>query len=98
MVAIPEKDVPFLFCKGEELYKHVDLNISDDELYSNGIGDRIDIQKTDKIDLLTKKIDFNELDLCANFNLHYCDEPFIIKLDHCSGYVVRVFVRKEISF
>ena len=37
MVAIPEKDVPFLFCKGEELYKYFDLDINDDELYSNGI-------------------------------------------------------------
>ena len=98
MAAIPEKDVPFLFCKGEELYKYVDLNISDDELCSNGIGDRIDIQKSNEIDLLTKKIDFNELDLCPNFNLHYCDKPFIIKLDHFSGYVVKDVCQKRDQF
>ena len=44
MSAIPE-DVRFLFCKGESSYKYVDLDIKDDELYSNGIGDRIPIQK-----------------------------------------------------
>ena len=43
MAAIPEKDVPFLFCKGDELYKFVDLGINDDELYPNGIRDRINI-------------------------------------------------------
>ena len=98
MAAIPEKDVHFIFCKGEELYKYVDLDINDDELYSNGIGDKINIQKTDAIDLLTKKIDFNELDLCVNFNLHYCDEPFIIKLDYFSGYVVKVICQKKDQF
>ena len=36
------------------------------------------------IDLLIEKIDSNELDLYASFNLHYCDEPFILKLDHLS--------------
>ena len=40
MSAIPE-DVRFLFCKGESSYKYVDLDIKDDELYSNGIGYRI---------------------------------------------------------
>ena len=98
MAAIPEKDIPFLFCEGEELYKYVDLDINDDELYSNGNGDRINIQKTGAIDLLTKKIDFNELDLSANFNLHYCDKPFIIKLDHFSGYVVKCICQKRDQF
>ena len=98
MAAIPEKDVPFLFCKGEELYENVDLDINDDELYSNEIGDRINIQKTDAIDLLTKKIDFNELDLCVNFNLHYCDEPIFIKLDYFSGYLVKLICQKKDQF
>ena len=40
MSAIPEKDVPFLFFKGEESYKYVDLGINDDELNSNRIGDK----------------------------------------------------------
>ena len=39
------RDVRVLFCKGESSYKYVDLDIKDDELYSNGIGDRITIQK-----------------------------------------------------
>ena len=49
MAAIPEKDVSLLFCKGEELYKYVDLDINDDKLYSKGIGDRINIQQTQLI-------------------------------------------------
>ena len=88
----------FLFCKREESYKYVDLDINDDKLYSNGISGRINIQKTDAIDLLTKKIDFNELDLCVNFNLHYCGEPFIVKLHHFSGYVVKGICQKRDQF
>ena len=98
MPAIPEKDLPFLFCKGEESYKYVDLDINDDGLYSNGISDRINIQKTDAIDLLTKKIDFNEVDFCANFNFYYCGEPFTVKLDHFSGYVVKDIYQKRYHF
>ena len=94
----PEKHVPFLFCKGEESYKYVDLDINDDGLYSNGISDRINIQKTDAIDLLTKKIDFNEIDFCANFNFYYCDEPFTVKLDNFSGYVVKDICQKRYHF
>ena len=41
------------------------------------------------IDLLTEKIDLNRLDLCANFNLYYCEEPFIVKLDHFSSYIIK---------
>ena len=44
----------------------------------------------DAIDLLTEKTDFNELDLCLNFNLYYCNQPFIVKLDHFLGYTVRM--------
>ena len=64
------EDVPFLFCKRESSYKYIDLDIDDEELYSNGIDNRISIQKIDAIDVLTEKKDFNELDLCPNFNLH----------------------------
>ena len=88
------EDVPFLFCKGESSYKYVDRDINDEELYSNGIADRISIPKIDAIDLLTEKVDFNEIDLCPNFNLHYCDKPFIIKLDHFSGYIVKGICQK----
>ena len=98
MATIPEKDVPFLFCKGEKLDKYVDLDINDDKLYSNGIRDRINIQKTNATDLLTKKIDFNELGLCANFNLHYSGKPFITKLDHFSGYIVKGICQKRDQF
>ena len=38
------------------------------------------------------------LDLCANFNLHYCDEPFFLKLDHCSGYIVKGICQKRCQF
>ena len=63
------EDVPFLFCKREISYKYIDLDIDDEELYSNGI-DSSSIQKIDAIDVLTEKKDFNELDLCPNFKLH----------------------------
>ena len=94
----PEKHVPFLFCKGEESYKYVDLDINDDELYSNGVRDRINIQKTDAIDLLKKKVNFNVLDLCANFSLYYGGEPFIVNLDHFLGYVVKGNCQKRDQF
>ena len=29
------EDVPFLFSKGESSYKYVDLDVNDEELYSN---------------------------------------------------------------
>ena len=94
MSAIAE-DVPFLLCKGESSYKYIDLDINDEELYSNRIGDRIRIQKIDAIDLLTEKIDFNKLGLCANFNLHYCDKPFIVKLDHFPGFIMEGICQKK---
>ena len=97
MSAIPE-DVRFLFCKVESSYKQVDIDINDEELYSNGIGDRISIQKLDAIDLLTEKIDLNGLDLCANFNLYYCEEPFIVKLDHFSSYIIKGICQKRDQF
>ena len=74
MSAIAE-DVPFLFCNEGSSYKYVDRDINDEELYSNGITDRTSIPKINAIDLLTEKVDFNEIDLCPNFNLHYCEKP-----------------------
>ena len=88
----------FLFCKGGSSYKYVHPDINDEELYSNGIADRISIQKIDAIDFLTEKIDFNEIDLCPNFNLHYCGKPFIIKLDHFLGYIVKGICQKRDQF
>ena len=49
----------------------------------------------DAIDLLTEKTDFNELDLCLNFNLYYCNQPFIVKLDHFLGYAVKDICQKR---
>ena len=34
----------------------------------------------------------------ANFSLHYCDKPFIIKLDHFSSYVVKSICLKKDQF
>ena len=47
---------------------------------------------------MAEKIDFNKLDLCAKFNLHYCDKPFIVKLDHFSGYIVKGICQKRDQF
>lgn len=46
MSAISERAIKFLFCRGNESHKYVDLNISKDELYSNGISDKVNIKKT----------------------------------------------------
>ena len=43
------EDVLFLFCKGGSSYKYVDRDINDEELYSNGIADRISIPKIDEL-------------------------------------------------
>ena len=47
---------------------------------------------------MTEKIDFNELDLWAKFNLYYCDERFIVKLDHFLGYIVKGICQKRDQF
>ena len=36
--------------------------------------------------------------MCANFKLHYCEEPFIVKLDHFSGYIVKGICQKRDQF
>ena len=79
MSAISERAIKFLFCRGNESHKYVDLNIRKDELYSNGISDKVNIEKTEAVDLLTGKFNFDGLVLCENFNLHYYHEPFLVK-------------------
>ena len=49
---------------------------------------KIDIEKNEAIDLLTEKIDFDSLELCDNYNLHYNNRLFLVKIDHFSGYRV----------
>ena len=36
--------------------------------------------------------------MCANFNLRYCVQLFIIKLEHFSGYVVKDICQKRDQF
>ena len=36
--------------------------------------------------------------MCANFSLHYCDEPFIVKLDNFSGFAVKGICQKRDKF
>ena len=74
------------------------MNISKNELYSNGISDEVNIEKTEAVDLLTGKFDFDRLVLCENFNLHYCDEPFLVKLDHFCASIVKGTCQKRNQF
>ena len=59
----------FLFSKDN--YKYFDLEINEENLFSRGISKIIDIEKNEAIDLLTKKINVDSLELCDNYNLHY---------------------------
>lgn len=43
MAMSKEKAFEFLFCGGEESYEYVDLNVGEDELYSNGISEKVNI-------------------------------------------------------
>ena len=61
--------IEFLF--GEDNYNYVDLEINEENLFSRGISKKINIQKNEVMDLLTKKINFNSLELWDNLNLHY---------------------------
>ena len=74
------------------------IDINHEELYSNKIDDIISIQRIDVITYWQKKIDFNELNLCPNFNLHYCEKPFIVKLNHFLGYIVKGNCQKRDQF
>ena len=81
-----EEKPQFLFSKDN--YKYFDLEINEENLFSRGISKKIDIEKIEAINLLTKKIDFDSLELCDNLNLHYNNQPFLVKIDHFSGYRV----------
>ena len=81
-----EEKLQFLFSKNN--YKYFDLEINEKNLFSHGISKKIDIEKNEAIDLLTEKIDFDSLELCDNYNLHYNNRLFLVKIDHFSGYRV----------
>ena len=81
-----EEKSQLLFSKGN--YKYFDLEINEENLFSRGISKKIDIEKIEAINLLTKKIDLDSLELCDNLNLHYNNQPFLVKIDHFSGYRV----------
>lgn len=74
------------------------MNVSKAELYSNGISDKVNIEKTEAVDLLTGKLDFDRLVLCENFNLHYCDEPFLVKIYHFCASIVKGTCQKRNQF
>ena len=71
-----EEKLQFLFSKNN--YKYFDLEINEKNLFSHGISKKIDIEKNEAIDLLTEKIDFDSLELCDNYNLHYNNRPFLL--------------------
>ena len=81
-----EEKLQFLFSKNN--YKYFDLEINEKNLFSHGISKKIDIEKNEAINLLTEKIDFDSLELCDNYNLHYNNRLFLVKIDHFSGYRV----------
>ena len=81
-----EEKPQFLFSKDN--YKYFDLEINEENLFSRGISKKIDIEKIEAINLLTEKIDFDSLELCDNLNLHYNNQPFLVKIGLFSGYRV----------
>ena len=91
-----EEKPQFLFSKDN--YKYFDLEINEENLFSCGISKKIDIEKNETIDLLTKKIDFDSLELHDNLNLHYNIQPFLVKIDHFSGYRVTGICQKNEIF
>ena len=91
-----EEKIVFSF--SEDNYKYVDLEINEENLFSRGISKKIDIEKNEAINLLTKKIDFNSLELCDNLNLHYNGQPFLVKIDHFSAYRVTGVCQKRKNF
>ena len=88
-----EERPQFLFSKDN--YKYVNLEINEENLFSPGIKKKIEIEKNEATDLLTKKIDFNSLELCENLNLHYNNRPFFVKIDHLSAYRVTGICQKK---
>ena len=91
-----EEKLQFLFSKHN--YKYFDLEINEENLFSHGISKKIDIEKNEAIDLLTEKIDFDSLELCDNYNLHYNNQPFLVKIDYFSGYRVTGLCQKKKNF
>ena len=75
-----EEEPQFFFSKNN--YKYFDLEINEENWLSREIGKKNYIEKNEVIDLLTKKIDFNSLELCDNLNLNYNRQPFLVKIDH----------------
>ena len=71
-----EEKLQFLFSKDN--YRYFDLEINEKNSFCRGISKKIDIEKKEAIDLLTEKIDFDSLELCDNYNLHYNNRPFLL--------------------
>ena len=88
-----EEKLQFLFSKDNQ--KYFDFEINEENFFSRGISKKINIEKNEAIDLLTKKIDFDSLKLCDNLNLHYNNQPFLVKIDHFSGYRVTGILKKK---
>ena len=55
----------------------------------------IDVEKNEAIDLLIEKIDFDSWELCDNYNVHYNNQPFLVKIDHFSGHRVTGICQKK---
>ena len=91
-----EEKIVFSF--SEDNYKYVDLEINEENLFSRGISKKIDIEWNEAINLLTKKINFNSLELCDNLNLHYNGQPLLVKIDHFSAYRVTGVCQKRKNF
>ena len=91
-----EEKPQFLFNKDN--YKYFDSEINEENLFSCGISKKIDIDKNEAINLLTEKIDFDSLELCDSYNLHYNNRLFLVKIDHFSGYRVTGICQKKKIF
>ena len=91
-----EEKPQLLFSKDN--YKYFDLEINEGNLFSRGISKITDIEKNEAIDLLTEKIDLDSLKLCDNLNLHYNNQPFLVKIDHFSVYRVTGICQKKFFF
>ena len=91
-----EEKPQYLFSKDN--YKYFDLEISEENLFSRGISKKMDIGKNEAIDLLIEKIDLDSLEFCGNLNLHYNNQPLLVKIDHFSGYRVTGICQKNFFF
>ena len=91
-----EEKPQFLYSKDN--YKYFDLKVNEEHLFSRGISKKIEIEKNKAIDQLTEKIDFDSLELFDNLNLHYNNQPFLVKIDHFSGYRVTGICQEKSFF